>query len=160
MTLFEFQARNIEQIAETLAYFVETTREDRLRWQPTLEGAAPTRSVLEQISECVIVNRAFAALLRGQSPPQAPMRQAAIEFDGAASAQEQLLASARDLAAAVRGLDDAALEREYPSWRGPIPGATAIVLPYRNMAYHGGQINLIQLLYGDAEFHVPPRPAP
>ena len=34
-------------------------------------------------------------------------------------------------------------------------GKNVILMPMRNMGYHIGQLNLIQMLYGDAEFHVP-----
>ena len=27
-------------------------------------------------------------------------------------------------------------------------------MPYRNMAYHAGQVNYVQMLYGDTEFHI------
>ena len=35
-------------------------------------------------------------------------------------------------------------------------GENVIVMCLRNMAYHAGQTNFIQILYGDTEFHVPP----
>ena len=35
-------------------------------------------------------------------------------------------------------------------------GITLIEMPYRNMAYHCGQLNFIQTIYGDKEFHLPP----
>ena len=38
----------------------------------------------------------------------------------------------------------------------PTSGEVLIDMPYRNMTYHGGQINLIQLLLGDKEFHMAP----
>jgi hypothetical protein len=154
MTVFEFQAQTIESNAEGFAHFIATTPEDKRDWRPMLEGSAQTRSVLELTSECVLFNRAFAALLRGEEPSLDPP---ALE-DGA-DAQQQLLASARELASVVRGMDDAALERTYPTPFGPMPGAAMIEIPVRNMAYHGGQINLIQILLGDAEFHVAPQPS-
>ena len=62
---------------------------------------------------------------------------------------------AEELAAAIRGLTEEDLERTYPHPRGPRLGANLILICYRNMAYHAGQINYIQTLYGDQEFHVP-----
>ena len=35
-------------------------------------------------------------------------------------------------------------------------GEVLIDIPTRNMAYHGGQINFLQLLLGDKESHIPP----
>jgi hypothetical protein len=156
MTVQEFQARRIERIAEALAYFVETTRPERLNWRPEARGAA-IRSVLEQVSECILVNRYFAEMLRGGAPePRYRQPEAAISFADAEDAQEQLLCSAGNLADAVRAMADEDLARSYAHRRGPVPGEAIIEMPYRNMAYHAGQVNFIQTLYGDSEFHVPP----
>jgi hypothetical protein len=64
--------------------------------------------------------------------------------------------SARELANAVRAMTDDDLTREFVSRRGPMPGANLIEVPLRNMYYHGGQINQLQLLYGDTEYRLPP----
>ena len=63
----------------------------------------------------------------------------------------------RGLAAAIRAMTEADLSRVYAHPRAQISGENLIVMCYRNMAYHVGQINLIQMLYGDAEFHLPPK---
>ena len=152
MTVQEFQARKIERMAQTVAHFVATTSADRLTWCPAVGDESCTRSVLGQVAECIAVNRRFAALLSGVEPPA---EQPAAE-DGAA-AQEALIASGQALAAAVRTLPDDALAKTYATPRGDLPGEVVIDLPYRNMAYHGGQINFIQLLLGDKEFHLPPQ---
>ena len=68
--------------------------------------------------------------------------------------------SARELANTVRAMTDDDLTREFPWRRGPVSGAGLIEIPLRNMHYHGGQVNLLQLLYGDTEFRVPPPPTP
>jgi hypothetical protein len=158
MTIGEWQAKRIERIADALAHFVDTTVPDRLDWRPPAEGAAQTRSALDQISECILVNRYFAALLRGETPAQATAvrEEPPRPFQSAGEAKAQLLESAREVADAVRALDADALTRTYPHRRGPVSGESLIEMPYRNMAYHAGQINFIQTLYGDTEFHVPP----
>jgi hypothetical protein len=156
MTVFEFQATRIERIAEALAHFVATTEPDKLEWRVPLHGAQ-TRTILELVGECIIVNRYAAALLRGETDLLQP------RFDGdmpapfadAVDAQSQLISSAAEVAAAVRGLTEGALDREYPHYRGPMKGHVLLEMPYRNMAYHAGQVNFIQTLYGDTEFHVP-----
>lgn len=156
LTVQEFQARRIERIADSLAHFVRTTRPDRLDWSPAAEGGAETRSMLEQIEECIVVNDLFAALLRGERVDREAARNRRLDFVDVEDACRQLQASAEALAAVVRGLSDADLTRQYPFWRGPTPGERVIEMPYRNMAYHAGQINFIQTLYGDTEFHAPP----
>lgn len=156
MTVVEFQARKIERMAESLAHFIRTTRDDRLTWSAPGEEGSQARTVLEQASECVVVNRLFAALLRGEEVDVPAARNNPPQYADAKSAGTELMESARELAAAVRAMSDADLEKTYAHWRGPSRGEVVIEAGYRNMAYHAGQINFIQVLYGDSEFHVPP----
>lgn len=151
-TIAQWQARQIEKAAHCLSVFVESTREDRLKWRPTVDAASNTRSVLEQVGECIFANRRFSYILRGETPPAPPAE--FDSFESAADATKQLRESAATLAEQMRGLSVADLAREYQTHRGPMPGALAIQFPLRNMTYHMGQINMIQLLYGDTEFHI------
>lgn len=155
MNVFEFQAGRIETTAELLAHALATTAPDKQDWRPALPGSVPTRSALEQVGECVLVNRYFAALLRGESPDGNPLGQNVPAFASASEGAAQLLDSARELADAVRALSDEALSGTLPHWRGPLPVVRALDGPNRNMAYHAGQINFIQLLAGDPEYHLP-----
>ncbi len=156
MNVPEYVARQTERMAEALAHFIATTPEDKLVWHPKLEGSAPMRSILEQVGECVSVNRYIAALLRGENVTPPSGGWPAIAFANGQDAQEQLVASARALADAIRNLDEEALNRTFAHPRGPMRGENLILSCYRNMAYHAGQANFIQMLYGDAEFHTPP----
>ena len=151
MTLQDYVAEQTERVAAALADFAATTAPDRLHWEPTGEGSAKGRSALDQIAECVSVNYRFAALLRGEPAPNASSAP-----QTAAEAQEQLTASVGALAAAIRGLTDADLEKPLTLSFGPLPISRAMLAPFRNMAYHAGQINFIQTLTGDAKFHAPP----
>src|SRR5437660_6759151 len=107
MTVPEYIARQTERMADSLAHFIATTPEDRLVWHPSIEGGAPTRSILEQASECVVVNRLIAALLRGGKVEAARPDAPPIKFANGQDAQEQLVSSARELAAAIRMLGEA-----------------------------------------------------
>jgi len=156
MTVAEYVARQTERMAEALAHFMATTPEDRLVWHPTLEGSAPTRSILEQVGECVVVNRLIATVLRGGELPPAGTPPPPLHFASGQEAQEQLISSAIELAAAISTLTDEDMNRLYEHPRGQMFGQNLILMGYRNMAYHAGQANLIQILYGDPEFHVPP----
>lgn len=155
MTVSQFQADRIENAGRLLAHFVQSTPPEKRNWVPSVEGAAGLRSVLDMVSECIHVNRMFAALIRGESVTPFNPIEAARPFARDDEAIAQLTESAKALAEAVRAMTDADLDREFVTRRGPMPGASVIELPYRNMAYHGGQVNLIQLLYGDTEFHIP-----
>lgn len=151
MTVQDYIAEQTERVAAALADFAATTAPDRLHWELAAEGGGQTRSVLDQITECVSVNFRFAALLAGVAAPEAsPALQTITE------AQEQLIASAGALAATIRSLSDDALETPIQMPRGPLLTRNLMLAPYRNMAYHAGQINFIQTLAGDSEFHSPP----
>ena len=156
MTVGEFQAKKIERIADALAHFISTTRDDKLAWHAPGEEAHAGRSVLELAGECVEVNRRIAALLRGEAVNTTTSATEAPAYESADLARSDLTESGRELAAAVRKIDDAALTQTYQTWRGPLPGEILIEMAYRNMAYHAGQVNFIQCLYGDSEFHLPP----
>jgi uncharacterized damage-inducible protein DinB len=153
-TIAQWQARQIERAAIIMAGFVESTAEDKLRWRPAVDENSKTRSVLEQVAECAFANKRFLKILTGEGVPAPPA-----DWDVFASKEEaieQLKSSAAELAKVVAGLDCAALARDYITHRGPMPGALVIQFPLRNMTYHMGQINMIQLLYGDADFHIGP----
>ena len=155
MTIPAYMARQTERLADSLAHFVATTPEDRLVWHPAIEGGAPTRSILEQVSECVVVNRMLATLIRGGSLTPQPLDAPPIKFANGQDAQEQLVASARELSAAIGAMCEGDLARVYEHPRAPMVGENLIMMGLRNMAYHAGQANFIQILYGDTEFHVP-----
>lgn len=150
MTVQEFQSRKILRIAQTLAHFVATTPEDRLDWCPCLDEKSCTRSVLDQIRECVACNRYIASLLGGGETPDSHR-----SITDGRSAQEELLVSAEALAGILRCIPDEALSKPFTMPSMTVTGEVLIDLPTRNMAYHGGQINYLQLLLGDTESHVP-----
>jgi uncharacterized damage-inducible protein DinB len=150
-TLGQWQARQIVKAAAIMAFFVESTHEDKLRWKPAIDENSKTRSVLELVGECIYANRRAQHVFLGEPALPPPT-----EFDVFESAQDavtQLKDSAADLADVVAKLNSEVLAREYTTHRGPMPGALVMQFPVRNMTYHMGQINMIQLLYGDAVFH-------
>ena len=156
MDVQEYVAQQTERMSAGLAHFVATTHEDKLQWQPQVEGSAPTRSVLEQVAECVGVNRRIAGGLRGAAPTPPPAAGPAPIIADAADAKTQIQESGAEIAAAIRTMTEADMEKIYETPRGKMLGANLILMPLRNMAYHAGQINLIQMLAGDSEFHFPP----
>jgi uncharacterized damage-inducible protein DinB len=156
MTVFEWQASVIENLGAMMAHTLASTREDRLDWRPSAEPESQTRSALDQAAEVINVNRRMATLFRNETPPeQTPQR----PFETPQEAVERIRESARELADVVRSLDESALTRPLPTRRGPMPGAQALQIVAANMSYHTGQINFIQTLYGDMEFHLPPQPS-
>ena len=152
MTIQEFQARNVLRIARTLSHFVATTPADKLDWCPYLDEKSCTRSVLDQISECVACNRYITILLGGGEISVSSSR----PITDAQTAQEELLLSAEALAAILRVVPDESLAKPFTMPSMTVIGEVLIDIPTRNMSYHGGQINYLQMLLGDRESHVPP----
>ncbi|MBB6048498.1 DinB family protein [Armatimonas rosea] len=155
MTVQEFQAEKIEGAAKLLAFWLGAMPEEKQSWTPTLEGAANLRTAREQVAECAGANRVFTQILRGERPTPFSPFEVKSEYASLEEAQQDLIASAIECAAVVRGLSDEDLAKDYVLRRGTMSGYQVIEFPYRNMTYHGGQINLLQLLYGDTEFHIP-----
>ena len=150
MTVQEFQARKTERIAIAVSHYVATTPADKLDWRPCTGEESCTRSVLEVASECVACNRMIAGILGGEHCEES------VKITDAATADAELRKSAAEVAAAIRALPDEALDRKYQTLNMTLSGEVLIDMPYRNMTYHGGQINMIQLLLGDKEFHMAP----
>ena len=154
MTVQEFQAEKIEGAAKLLAFWLSAMPEDKQSWVPEVVGAAGLRTAREQVAECAAANRFFATLLRGEKAIPFRPFEVKSEYASSEEAQQDLIASAAECAAAVRGLSEADLEKEY-RLRWSMTGYQVIEFPYRNMTYHSGQLNQLQLLYGDTEFHIP-----
>jgi hypothetical protein len=154
MTVQEFQGGAVERAATLLAHFLNTTVEDKRDWTPTIEGAEGLRSAQEQVRECILVNRMIAKVLRGEAvQTSAPPSQSTEQpFSDIEEAQAKLIESGRILGDAIRALSDEDLTREFTTRRGQMAGYLLIEMPLRNMHYHSGQINLLQLCYGDTEF--------
>lgn len=147
-TAFEFQGRQALGAAKNLIAAMKSTHADRLTWQPKAEEASQTRNVFEQVGECIRVNRMMAMRL---SDDMSELPEAA-DPTTVEEAEAQLLDSAQAFADAIKKLDGSVMDRMYDVWNG-LPGRVLLTLPVANMYYHMGQINMIQLLYGDTEFH-------
>lgn len=155
MTLFEWQAKLIERAAIFLGHTLETTAPDKQGWSPTCEGDAKARSPLEQVGECIGFNKMCAAVLSGATLPPTDGHEMPAAPASAEQAKADLIASANELAEVVRNLDESSLTRSYNLPFGAFPGAVIIEIVCMNMQYHAGQINYVQLMCGDAEFHIP-----
>jgi hypothetical protein len=152
MTAQQFMSEHVERMGLSVAHFVDATEPSLLTWSQTPANGEPSRTILELVGECINANRLFAALLRGESPE----RPADLDLNSE-SAQSEIVASSIELAEAISKMNDDDFEREFMHpVRGPLRGKILAMGAYRNMAYHSGQINFIQILNGDPEFHVPP----
>ena len=144
-------AEQIERISDSMASFIESTEVDVLSWRPEMPSSVGTRTILEMVGECVAVNRRFAAKLAQESEDGIgqPI------FVNAQDAVSQIVDSGQKFASVIGNLSDDALAADYLHAGNQMSGTFLIIGAYRNMAYHCGQINLIQMLKGDAENHRP-----
>lgn len=150
MTVFEWHAGMVEQTAGLFAFWVKTTREDWLDKHPVADPESKTRSIMEYVKECVGINRRVAAILMGKEPSGQE-----VAFSDVDDACRQIVESGKEFADAVRAQDESVLHKTFPMPWGEAPGAMVITMPMMNMAYHGGQVNYVQTLYGDTEFRFP-----
>jgi DinB superfamily len=152
MNAQNYMADQIVRMAESYSQFVESTPTEKLTWKPEAADADGLRTILEQVSECVAVNNAVVELLNGR--PYPPMSDTPVPAS-ATEARAMLTSSAANLAQALQTLSDEDIDKTYPHPRALMHGTTVMMMAYRNMAYHCGQLNLFQMLYGDPEFHAP-----
>lgn len=152
MTWQESQAHLTIGAGLMMACSLEAMPAERLEWVPEVPGAVNLRSAMALAAECVHTNKAIAQLLAGEVPsedtPNPTLK------DGA-DAAAQIRESATIAADAIRGLTDDDLNTVYQTFFSPMPGRILLTVPLVNMNYHNGQLNLLQLLYGDPEMHFP-----
>ena len=155
MKLQDYLANHTSKMAQVLTHFVTTTDQTKLDWTPDYPGSAGTRSISDQVKECIAVNRLFKGRLLGDSTaPKGPLGTEVV-CTSTADALKQLQESADELAAVIRALTDEQIAADVVTHRGTMAAGDVCMLPIRNMAYHSGQMNLYQMLLGDDVFHMP-----
>ena len=149
-TICQFLAQEARGNGRLLSYHYESTKCD-MNWKPSAKASG--RSMLEQADECAKLNHAIAGALRTGAPAQfseGPL------ISEPKQAPKQLMDSANDLADALSGLEDSALDKMVVLPFGTYPARFAVGIANGNMVYHWGQANYIETLDGDAEFRIPP----
>ncbi len=155
MTAQHYMGDATERAAAFLTHFIEITPPEKRDWTPTIEGAEGLRSMLDMADECIIANKMYTNILQGGALPTGNPFEASRGFSTWDEGKVILAQSAKELADVIRSLSDEALSGTILTRRGEMPGTMAIEMASRNMNYHSGQVNLFQLLYGDATFHFP-----
>lgn len=152
--LSEFLAAKICKAGEGLTGAVAKMPEDRLAWHPTTEGNQG-RDALDQALECAYLNEWAAAGYRSGSSPAIDWDDYKIQCDkrrNKADCVAWLKSSTEALASAVAAFPESKL---FDTVHDAVHGYDttwadfAIDLFYWNTVYHEGQVNYIQVLYGD-----------
>ena len=148
MTIQEYVARATQKKAHELLAAARALPEDRQHWKPS----GQSRSVVDLVAECAIVNKVSVQLLQERSwdeAGRAERQKAQAALDTLEKAAAALLENTQSLVTAIRAVSEEELEREIV-----LPGETSTVREdllhsYWNMTYHEGQINYIQTLCDD-----------
>ncbi len=150
MSALEWHARLAEMTSHFYCHWVKTTDPNKLDWAPTIDGNKVCRTALEQTAECATVLRNISAAIKGEAPGgESPT------YSNADEACDDLQKAVKTYASTLRASDDSVFAKEFPMPWGPTPGALLLMLSLGNIAYHGGQVNAIQMATGDMEFHLP-----
>ncbi len=115
------------------------------------------RTPLAFTAEVAGFNHLLAATLRGEaaSMPSAEQRaEYEARFTSHESCAAHLNASVDALVGAIEALSDEEIAAEGAApWGAQMPRAKIAAMAASHTAYHDGQLNYIQTLYGDAEDH-------
>jgi hypothetical protein len=127
----------------------------RLTWKPS---DAARSTVMSQVFECAVVNTLWAAVVANRGigkdimpPAYLKLRdaQAAGSLDTWVPMLAALEQSTLALASAIRALPEDETGTVVPVWEGTMPLSECCFYAYWHLAYHEGQINYLQTLYGD-----------
>lgn len=117
-----------------------------------------TRPAIDYVYEVAFVNRRFAARVRGEDPGPWPFKGswavAPEEFQAKDAALAEFDSSVQEFRSAIESRSDEALlaEIDLPdgSKSSPLDFVDFFVW---HLAYHDGQLNLVQAFFGDQEIH-------
>ena len=149
MSKMEEMAQFIEANTQMFAYTIQNTPADKIVWKAKAEGqTAEGRDILDMAQECIGLNAKFTACFSGQTmePPTVTPE----------NVVELLIASGKLTADVVRVLTPEQLETKYDLGWAQLTGDFMVRILFMHPAYHNGQANFIQTLYGDTEFYMPP----
>jgi hypothetical protein len=154
-TISRLAAEVTREEAQMMARSLAAMPPDRQTWRPLNEG----RSALEQVQECIAINYWVADMLTSRAVPPLDREQhekLVAEYADAEKARTGIVASATVVSAAIESFPPEHLDDtlEMPFQPGMVQSfAQILLMAYWNMAYHNGQINYVQTLYGDREMH-------
>jgi hypothetical protein len=151
--LSAFLANRLRSAGNALYAACEKMPEDRLSWHPTVEGN-PGRDALDQLVECGYLNEWAATAFRiGALPPFDEK-----DYKARKDANRNRVAALRWLQegteALAKAVEAASPELLGATFTNPLSGQPSTWAEfadffYWNTVYHEGQVNYIQVLYGD-----------
>lgn len=153
INLSAFLATRIRNAGKDLEKALGKMSADRQSWKPVVDGNEG-RDALDQMIECGLLNGFLAPSFHtGQAPTPDwdayGVQKAAL--DSPEKVMAAFTAGTEALAAAVEACPATRLSERFidPFFKKEINWAEFADFLYWNMCYHEGQINYIQVLYGD-----------
>jgi uncharacterized damage-inducible protein DinB len=138
---------------DDLARALRALPADRLRWQP----GDIAQNALRVVAHCATTNLFFAAALSGAPLPYRTHeeQEAAVQScDTLEKAEAFLNRSVTAVCDVIVSLPESRLsEPMVMPWGERIPLAQGLLSPSYHMQYHEGQLNYLQTLLGDDEYH-------
>lgn len=153
-SLAGFIAKRIQTAGDALHTAFAKMPEERAAWKPTVEGNAG-RDALDQVLECAYLGAWAAEGYAKGALPAVDWDDYKVQCDAKRNQADALvwLKSSNDaLAAAITALSDEKLGESVTDPLHNTPstwGDFAVDLVYWNLVYHEGQVNYLQVLYGD-----------
>lgn len=139
MDLREVEIKRIERVSELFLKAARAVPADRQTWKPAPEG----KSVQEIVAHVGMANYFFATLICGA---EKSMR----DVTDYQSALQLFEDSKRELQQTIRSLEAAAFEEKRTMPWGEVRSVKDLITsPMPHIAYHWGQINYLQMLWGD-----------
>jgi hypothetical protein len=142
--------RFISMSRRRITYGLDRTPDDRLDWRPAPDAPSPLEMALRISVFATNVSQYIrtGAFPERREPPVATNREEAKTLVDAACAA---------LAEAVAGITDEALERPVMApWGGQVPLREMMWFIPGGLMYYQGQLNYLQLAYGDTDPNMPP----
>ncbi len=139
MDLREVEIKRIEKVSELFLKAARAVPSERQQWKPAPEG----KSVQEIVAHVGMANYFFATLIGGA---EKSMRDVT-DYQSALQLFEE---SKRELQQTIRSVEPAVLEEKRTMPWGELRSVKDLITsPMPHIAYHWGQINYLQTLWGD-----------
>ncbi len=152
MTVTQLAASRTRRVVSDMTAAALSTQPDRLTWVPMGEA----RTVLDQLTECVVANLKWRDILRTRRYSDVS-REVWESVVATCDTLEHILAkleeAGNELIVAILAVPDEQTGDEIPTPWGQYSLGDCCLHAYWNMAYHEGQINYLQTLYGDTDEH-------
>jgi hypothetical protein len=147
--LQQFFATTTQKAADDLLTAFNRLPEDKRDWSP----AESSRTAIDQLAECALLNGYCVGLLQGKSWPEGGFEayvaeKKALLDQGPSAVADLLKKSTSDVVAAIGQVPDDTLDNEITLPWETITVAKCVSYPHWNICYHEGQINYIASILG------------